>query len=127
MVFGCQINATSAQGAAVEPKDFSRTAFSAHFPMGLLKYPKLLCFFGRGRMCSANSSETITILFHQPPASDRIPLSDRSLLLREQPLPGHEPGKINEAGGVTPFVVVPRKDFNDSIVQNHGAQCIDDG
>jgi hypothetical protein len=78
-------------------------------------------------MCSANSSETITILFHQPPASDRIPLSDRSLLLREQPLPGHEPGKINEEGGVTPFVVVPRKDFNDSIVQNHGAQCIDDG
>jgi hypothetical protein len=47
MVFGCQINATSAQGAAVEPKDFSRTAFSADFPLGLLKHPNNVVTFNR--------------------------------------------------------------------------------
>jgi hypothetical protein len=36
---------TSAQGAAVEPKDFSRTVLSADFPPGLLKHPNNVVTF----------------------------------------------------------------------------------
>ena len=47
MVFGCQINATSAQGAAVEPKDFNLTVFSADFSPGLLKHLNNVVTFNR--------------------------------------------------------------------------------
>jgi hypothetical protein len=38
---------TSAQGAAVEPKNFSRTVFSAYFPLGPLKHPNNLVKLNR--------------------------------------------------------------------------------
>jgi len=38
---------TSAQGAAVEPKNFSRTVFSAFFPLGPLKHPNNLVKLNR--------------------------------------------------------------------------------
>lgn len=69
--------------------------------------------FGRNGRRSERAREGITTVHEQD-------------VLHGSPLSGHELGKINEAGGVTPFIVVPRKNFNDSIVQNHGALCIDD-
>ncbi len=36
---------TGSQRAAVEPKDFSGTGFSAYFPLGLLKHPKNVVAF----------------------------------------------------------------------------------
>ncbi len=62
----------------------------------------------------SNVRAAFVVKFILPPSgkSDRIPLSGRSLLLSEQTLPGHELSKINEASGVTPFVVVPGKNFS---------------
>jgi hypothetical protein len=37
MFLDAQLTLTRTQGAAVEPKDFSRAVFSADFPMGLFK------------------------------------------------------------------------------------------
>jgi hypothetical protein len=37
----------SAQGAALEPKDFSLTVFSADFSPGLLKHPNNVVTFNR--------------------------------------------------------------------------------
>jgi hypothetical protein len=34
-----ELTHAAAQGASLEPEDFSRTVLSAYFPMGLLKHP----------------------------------------------------------------------------------------